>query len=442
MILETKSGACAEGTHEQNNHPFQRLNDLSIESEPVKNPVTEVTVVNPEAGDFVGRDDLIFVSYKVHIHGDVHGDLVFPQDAKDRIQGQISQLRGRLARSIPVERALRELTRLREPKVVTPLWPLPGRRRPLPSPPSSSSPGSAAEEILAELREVERRLSAAAEPAARSEALRRLNQVIDKANGAISKLDFELATALCPALSSHDLLENLISKIGHNDLRNEAKVHLELVRKLQSEVARFRETSANPDVLSVEAQNAIGGMIDIAKRIRVVQALVRADHRRRQLTIFFVIVYIGLAMAATAGLAVFGPAWLRHEGTLEDQLMPVLRVPWPVVLWSLIGSFASMIHRFNRRPISDFGDAVKWLLTRPVQGLVLGAAFYLVVTSGLLLITGTVADGPGTPARIADEVLLVLAFLVGFSDRFGDRVFNTLVRRYAQDEPAAIPAAK
>jgi hypothetical protein len=101
-----------------------------------------------------------------------------------------------------------------------------------------------------------------------------------------------------------------------------------------------------------------------------------------------------------------------------------------------------MIHRFNRRPIYDFGDAVKWLLTRPVQGLVLGAAFYLVVSSGLLLITGTIVEGQGASTRIADEVLLVLAFLVGFSDRFGDRVFNTLVRRYSQDEEGTSPAGK
>lgn len=430
------------GVEGGNGRIFERLDNLSIEAGPVKIPSPEMTVINPEAGDFVGRDNVIFVSYKVHIHGDVHGDLVLHQ-AEDRIQWQISQLRGRLARSIPVERALYRLSTLREPNLVTPLWPaLASYRARLATPPASPSPGSSAEEILAELRDVERALSAAPCPEARLEVVRRLNEVIDKANGAISKLDFELSSALCPALSSHELVENLISKIGHEDLRNEARVHLELVKKLQGEVARLRDSSPNLDVLSADAQNAIGAMIDIAKRIRVVQALVRADYRRRHLTVFFVIVYIGMAMAATAALAVLGRSWLHQDGTLEDQLLPVLRVPWPVVLWSLIGSFASMIHRFNRRPIYDFGDAVKWLLTRPVQGLVLGAAFYLVVSSGLLLITGTIVEGQGSSTRIADEVLLVLAFLVGFSDRFGDRVFNTLVRRYSQEEEAAGPAGR
>ncbi|MBP0020097.1 MAG: hypothetical protein J7647_21400 [Cyanobacteria bacterium SBLK] len=90
-----------------------------------------------------------------------------------------------------------------------------------------------------------------------------------------------------------------------------------------------------------------------------------------------------------------------------------------------------MIYRFNRRPIHDFGDAVKWMLTRPVQGVVLGSTFYLVLVSGLFLLTGgNTTDSSGIIK--VDEVILVLSFLVGFSDRFADTVFNTLVDKYAK----------
>jgi hypothetical protein len=172
-------------------------------------------------------------------------------------------------------------------------------------------------------------------------------------------------------------------------------------------------------------------MIDIAERIIVVQRLVRADFRRRGWTVCFVIGYIGVAMVATAFFAVkWGHMLPAVSVPLADLRIPVIKVPWPVAIWSLIGSFASMIHRFNKRPIYDFGDAVKWLLTRPVQGLVLGSAFYLVLTSGLLLLTGSKTNATG---EVADEVVLVLAFLVGFSDRFADKVFSKLVRRYSED---------
>jgi hypothetical protein len=36
-------------------------------------------------------------------------------------------------------------------------------------------------------------------------------------------------------------------------------------------------------------------------------------------------------------------------------------------------------------------------------------------------------------SRVKDEVILVLSFLVGFSDRFVDSVFNALVDRYSRE---------
>ena len=66
---------------------------------------------------------------------------------------------------------------------------------------------------------------------------------------------------------------------------------------------------------------------------------------------------------------------------------------------------------------------------RPVQGVVLGSAFYLVLISGLFLLTGgTTSTNAGS---VTDEVVLVLSFLVGFSYRFADGVFTALVSRYA-----------
>lgn len=111
-----------------------------------------------------------------------------------------------------------------------------------------------------------------------------------------------------------------------------------------------------------------------------------------------------------------------------------------MIIWSLIGSFAAMIHRFNRHPIYDFDDAVKWMLTRPVQGVVLGSAFYLVLVSGLfLLISDDTSTTTSSPVK--DEVILVLSFLIGFSDRFVDSVFNALVDRYSSEKKDTEPKA-
>jgi hypothetical protein len=139
-----------------------------------------------------------------------------------------------------------------------------------------------------------------------------------------------------------------------------------------------------------------------------------------------------MAISLTVLIVVLAGSQFSSSSTpLHALKLPLIGVPWPVILWSLIGSFAAMIHQFNKRPIYDFGDAVKWMLTRPVQGVVLGSAFYLVLISGLFLFTGTIQDASGTSP--ADETILVLSFLVGFSDRFADSVFNALLRRYSQE---------
>lgn len=114
---------------------------------------------------------------------------------------------------------------------------------------------------------------------------------------------------------------------------------------------------------------------------------------------------------------------------LDKLKTPILGIPGPVIIWSLIGSFAAMLHRYNHRPIEDFDDAEKWLLTRPVLGVVLGSTFYLVLNSGFFLIPGI----NNSDSSIKDEVTLILSFLVGFSDRFVDSVFNALVDRYSRE---------
>jgi hypothetical protein len=110
--------------------------------------------------------------------------------------------------------------------------------------------------------------------------------------------------------------------------------------------------------------------------------------------------------------------------------VPLLNVPVLVVIWSLIGSFAAMIHRFNRNSVYYFNDLVKWMLTRHVQGVVLSSAFYLVLVSGLFLISGI----PESPNPIRPEIIWVFSFLIGFSDRFVDSVFDTLIEKYSSNK--------
>src|SRR5262249_39555443 len=140
---------------------------------------------------------------------------------------------------------------------------------------------------------------------------------------------------------------------------------------------------------SPKIQVAVGVMIEVEQRKIAVEDLVNKDRRRRTWTVGIVIGYIAIMLAAAVTVGIrWRNSFIIGDDPLSDLRVPLIGIPWPVLVWSLIGSFAAMIYRFNKNPIYDFGDAVKWMLTRPVQGVVLGAAFYLVVVSGLFLLGG------------------------------------------------------
>jgi hypothetical protein len=131
--------------------------------------------------------------------------------------------------------------------------------------------------------------------------------------------------------------------------------------------------------------------------------------------------------------------------SLETTMLPVIAIPWPVVVWSVVGGWAAWLHRFNRNSREDFDDLKRWIFTRPLQGLLLGLAMYLVIRSGLMVLmpaltTGAGADGAQVGQNLPAFVVLVLCFLVAFSDRFGDRVFNVLVGQKLSPEPPSPPA--
>lgn len=260
-----------------------------------------------------------------------------------------------------------------------------------------------------------------------------INEISDRVNIKISRLNALFFSVLHPAKSSADLVRNMETKIGHLELKQEAQVHLEEVSRLVKRLDDDRLTKGI-DVLGDESQAAIGIMTEIEQRRLVVDRLIYEDRNRKNSTVLLVIIYIIVVIVGTVYTTVVsGSQLVIGQVPLKQLRVPLLGIPWPVIVWSLIGSFAAMIYRFNRNPIYDFGDAVKWLLTRPVQGIVLGSAFYLVLTSGLFLLVGSSNTGNGSVTTTADEIVLVLSFLVSFSDRFADSVFNTLVEKYAKD---------
>jgi len=255
----------------------------------------------------------------------------------------------------------------------------------------------------------------------------------DRVNVEISQVNSDFKGFLYPSLLCEKMLENMASKIGHPDLREEAEMHLGVVRAMILRLDQDQLNDPNLDVLSDQAVVSINIFKEIEQRKAIVERLVTSDQDRRSWTVIVVVTYIACIVVGMGLLYVnYGSQLELGTQPLSELRLPVFGIPWPVALWSFIGSIAAMIYRFNKNPIYNFGNAIKWLLTRPVQGVVLGSTFYLVLVSGLFLLTGRDTTDSSGVIKV-DEVILVLSFLVGFSDRFADAVFNTLVDRFSKD---------
>ncbi|MBD1822694.1 hypothetical protein H6F51_09310 [Cyanobacteria bacterium FACHB-DQ100] len=254
------------------------------------------------------------------------------------------------------------------------------------------------------------------------------------------------------------VIKMYVSKIGHLEFKKEAESNCEIISMLLESISHLLETTEYPpkdsaticttkllklDVLddNDRANAVIGDMIAIELRRLHVEQLVKKDRRRRTKTLSMVtgyILFIATCIIILPLLTTIFPKLsdisflgfikvfnvINSNQPLAEHNIHLLGIPAAVIIWSFIGSFAATIHRFNRKSVYFFDDATKWMITRHVQGIVLSSAFYLILTSGLFL----PSSGDN---QITGKVILVLSFLIGFSDRFVDSVFNTLIERYS-----------
>ena len=486
------------------------------------NAVKQQININIEQGDYLGKDSVLLSGNSQIIVE--HGRSRFENQEYDRFLRfltQTEQIKGKITQFFTVKRSMDELDRIRQPRPILTDYveqelefyvPLPlsfgnislrrlSRKQNKNNSTDEAGNSASAEAYFKKIKDIEVKVGAGAE---QDKLLSQsLSGIAEEINLNISRLNNSFILALYPALSSKELVANMVSKIGYKELREESEMHLSVIQKLvdklndlmenlgvdrlekkgkseseilvnqnddvfliQSIAGRLKNRkdeevkialmliknlltdsddkktiiSDNQDgrniyVLSDKAQAALGMMIDIEKRRSLVEDLVRADRQQRNRTTQLVTLAIILIICfMILGGFIYGPLVTVGTKSLDALKLPLLNIPWPVVFWSFIGSFAAMIYRFNRQPIHEFGDVIKWTLTRLVQGVVLGSAFYLILVSGLSLLAGvTPADSAGsTSNKITTEVILILSFLVGFSDRFADSVFNTLIEKYSQ----------
>jgi|GEM_PF-6564217 len=193
----------------------------------------------------------------------------------------------------------------------------------------------------------------------------------------------------------------------------------------QDDEVRAKQAKAwTADANKILAGEKKGSLIDVEFRINSIKNLVSLEEREqadqlrwRNFTIAIMGIYIGLAIYLS-----FLPDARHLLDDKSDVLVNIFGVPLRILFWAGMGSLAAILYRFyTTNGLVRFDVELRWLIARPLIGIIMGAMAYLALEAGLLLMSGE------QPA-VKPEVALIGAFIAGFSDKFYLGVIDLLVR--------------
>lgn len=152
------------------------------------------------------------------------------------------------------------------------------------------------------------------------------------------------------------------------------------------------------------------------------QQLRLSEQRLQAIVPALILVYV----AGIVSLILFGG---RYWNATTD--LPIIGIPVSVVVWAAIGSLAAILYRFYTRSRVRLSTEVRWLIARPIIGIIMGSLAYVAVVSGLLIFNGT-DSANAMPVR--QQLFWLLAFLGGFSDKFFESVIHQVVGKFTTEE--------
>lgn len=155
------------------------------------------------------------------------------------------------------------------------------------------------------------------------------------------------------------------------------------------------------------------------------------QERRRQQALRRIAVVVSLGWIGIVAAFLY---YCSVAGVPEDSRIVILGLPLTILLYSVIGSFAAIAYRFTIADELELKDPLRWLVMRPLTGIVMGAIAYLVARVGLLAI----ASGASPPDLGKQEIMWLVAFLAGFSDRYSDWVLTNLMGRLGTDTTSGL----
>jgi hypothetical protein len=217
-----------------------------------------------------------------------------------------------------------------------------------------------------------------------------------------------------------------------NELMDRAAQELYDNSELQNEIfLRLRESKYVIRRLdqSLEPEIAIAG---VEFDIRSVKAKLNKETKvkqeeltlRRVIPLLILLYVVALILLITIG----GQFW---EG---KQTIPILGVPLSVLAWSAIGSLSAILYRLYKQELGRIRQEFWWLVARPVIGIIMGSLAYLAIVSGLLIVSA--APQGNNVEYVRPQIVWIVAFLGGFSDRFFESMIGILMGKFSQRSSA------
>ena len=204
------------------------------------------------------------------------------------------------------------------------------------------------------------------------------------------------------------------------ELQNEL---LEQLRSIQSSINR------NYDVESA---------IDSAPfDVRIVVAKINRGSNSQlvenRLRIFVPIIIVFYAAMIILSIVYGGNVW---QSMTE---VPIIGVPYSVIIWAAIGSLAAILYRFYSQAPKRLTDEIKWLFARPVIGIIMGMLAYIAAVSGLVIFGVSTGTAPATEMPINTtvahpQIFWIVAFLAGFSDNVFKGIIESLSAKLTTNE--------
>lgn len=225
------------------------------------------------------------------------------------------------------------------------------------------------------------------------------------------------------AASRHDLFQ-LIEKyffIVAETLVEIPAMQRMALEHLQEAKERLRDADADPYQALSQAQYLVHLVhAKIAKQ----QANARAELGLQRIIIVLLISYL---IILVGGIIIGSRFGLDAETTL-----PLLNIPLGLVIWAGVGSFTSILYRYYTHQLqSNVSNRLRWLVVRPVVGIIMGVVIALALQGGLFLLDAN----PESSVEINMQVLSLFAFLGGFSDRLFEGILDSIVGRFAGATP-------